>query len=66
MRSYRVYIIGRDGRLQFGAAFEASDDKAAAARAVEVAQAGRTAELWAGGRLVGKVSTKGVFVPGEG
>jgi hypothetical protein len=66
LKSYRVYIIGRDGRLQLGAAFDAADDEAAAARAVEVTQAGKAAELWAGGRLVGRVSKKGVFARGEG
>lgn len=66
VKSYRIYLIGRDGRLQLGAAFEAADDQAAAARALEVAAAGQAAELWEGGRLVGKVSRRGVFTRGPG
>lgn len=66
MKSYRIYIIEPDGRLQLGDAFAAVDDEAAAARAGEVAQQGRTAELWEGGRLVGRVSTDGIFEGGAG
>ncbi len=66
MKSYRIYLVGRDGRLQLGAAFEAADDAQAAARAVELAEKGQAAELWAGGRMVGKVSKDGEFRRGEG
>jgi hypothetical protein len=66
VKSYRIYLVGRDGRLQLGEAFEAADDAAAAARALELAQSGQAAELWAGGRIVGKVSQEGVFTRGEG
>ena len=66
MKSYRIYILEPDGRLQLGEAFAAADDQAAAARAEEVAQKGRTAELWEGGRLVGRVSKDGVFEGGAG
>jgi hypothetical protein len=66
VKSYRIYIIEPDGRLQLGEAFAATDDKAAAARAEEVAQKGRAGELWEGGRLVGRVSPDGVFESGAG
>ena len=64
MKSYRIYIVDPDGRLQLGQAFEAVDDRAAAAQAESAAQRGRTAELWQGGRLVGRVSVTGIFTPG--
>jgi hypothetical protein len=64
VKSYRIYIVDPDGRLQLGQAFEAVDDKAAAAQAESVAQQGRTAELWEGGRMVGRVSKAGVFTAG--
>jgi hypothetical protein len=66
VKSYRIYLVGRDGRLALGAAFEAVNDEAATTRALELAQAGQAAELWAGGRIVGKVSQHGVFTRGEG
>lgn len=61
MKAYRTYIVGSDGRLQLGKAFEAPDDKTAGALAELVAVRGELAELWEGGRLVGQVSTQGVF-----
>ncbi len=64
MKSYRIYIVDPDGRLQLGLAFDAADDKAAGAQAASVAQKGRMAELWEGGRLVGWVSKDGVFTAG--
>lgn len=66
MKAYRIYIVGSDGRLQLGQAFEAADDQAAAARAEALATAGQTAELWEGGRMVGQVSKLGVYRPGAG
>lgn len=63
MKSYRIYLVGRDGRLELGDAFEAADDDAAATRAVEVAAGGK-AELWEGGRIVGRVSNDGGFTRG--
>jgi len=65
VKAYRIYIVGSDGRLQLGQAFEASDDVAAAARAEGHAAKGQTAELWEGGRLVGRVSKQGVFTRGD-
>jgi hypothetical protein len=64
VKSYRIYLVGRDGRLQLGDAFEAEHDEAAAARAIEVASPGRAAELWEGGRMLGRVSRRGVFTRG--
>jgi hypothetical protein len=61
VKAYRIYFVGSDGRLQLGQAFEASDDKAAAARAEHLALKGQVAELWEGGRMVGEVSKAGVF-----
>jgi hypothetical protein len=64
VKSYRIYIVEADGRLQLGLAFEAVDDRAAGAQAESAAQRSRTAELWEGGRLVGRVSADGKFTPG--
>ncbi|HZZ66716.1 MAG TPA: hypothetical protein VFE18_00945 [Phenylobacterium sp.] len=64
MKSYRIYIVDPDGRLQLGQAFEAVDDRIAGDLARSFAQRGRTAELWEGGRMVGRVSTDGVFTAG--
>jgi hypothetical protein len=64
LKSYRIYIVDGDGRLQLGQAFEAADDTVAAARALELAQMGQSAELWEGGRIVGRVSKIGGFAAG--
>jgi hypothetical protein len=64
VKAYRIYIVGSDGRLQLGQAFEDADDTAAGARAETLAETGQIAELWEGGRMVGKVSKSGVFKPG--
>jgi hypothetical protein len=64
VKSYRIYIVDPDGRLQLGQAFEAVDDKAAGALAESAAQRDRKAELWEGGRIVGRVSKDGVFTFG--
>lgn len=61
MKSYRIYIVDPDGRLQLGQAFEAVDDTAARVVAESLAKRGRAAELWEGGRIVGHVSTDGAF-----
>jgi hypothetical protein len=65
LKAYRIYIVGPDGRLQLGQAFEAQDDTIAGARAEAHAVRGRIAELWEGGRMVGKVSKHGVFTHGD-
>jgi hypothetical protein len=64
VKSYRIYIVDPDGRLHLGQAFEAVDDRAAGALAESAAQKGRTAELWEGGRMVGRVSEAGTFTAG--
>lgn len=64
MKSYRIYIVGSDGRLQLGQAFEAPDDKAAGEQAAAAAVRGLVAELWEGGRMVGRVTPDGVFGAG--
>ena len=64
MKSYRIYIVDRDGRLQLGRAFEAADDVAAVVQARSTPPRGRTAELWEGGRMVGRVSKDGEFTFG--
>ena len=66
MKAYRIYMIDPDGRLQLGQAFEAPDDQAAAERAIGAATKGRIAELWEGGRVVGRVTETGLFEPGRG
>jgi len=65
LKSYRIYIVGKDGRLRLGDAFEAASDGDAIARAGAAAGNGETAELWEGGRMIGTTSMDGVFVPRE-
>jgi hypothetical protein len=65
LKSYRIYIIGRDGRLELGQALQAQDDAAASAVAKAAAAPGQSLELWEGGRLVGRVSEDGVFSLGD-
>jgi hypothetical protein len=65
VKAYRIYIVGSDGRLQLGHAFEATDDVIAGTRAETHAARGQVAELWEGGRMVGRVSTDGVFTTGD-
>ena len=66
MSSYRIYRVGPAGRLVLGEAFEAKDDAAAIERARTLHDATGPAELWEGGRLVGRFSKLGVFTPGPG
>lgn len=61
MKSYQIYIVGPDGRLQLGLAFQATDDRTAGAEAEGAVLRGQVAELWEGGRMVGRVSRAGVF-----
>jgi hypothetical protein len=65
LKAYRIYIVGSDGRLQLGKAFEATDDIVAGATAETHAVRGQIAELWEGGRMVGRVSKHGVFTQGD-
>jgi hypothetical protein len=62
--SYRIYHVGTDGRLAVGETFSASTDAEAAARAHPQLIPGRAAELWQGGRLVGRFSKSHEFTPG--
>lgn len=64
MTSYRIYRLGGDGRLTLGDTFNASSDAEAIAHAQEMHRAGTAAELWAGGRIVGRFSKLGVFTAG--
>jgi hypothetical protein len=61
VKSYRIYILGSDGRIQLGEAFEAPDDHAACAAAQGLSRPGQATELWEGGRIIGRVSKDGVF-----
>jgi hypothetical protein len=65
LKAYRIYIVDPDGRLQLGQAFEAADDIIAGATAETHATRGKIAELWEGGRMVGRVSKRGVFSHGD-
>lgn len=62
--SYRIYRVGHGGRLQLGEAFEAPDDAHAVEQARTHHATGEAAELWKGGRLVGRFSKIGTFTPG--
>jgi hypothetical protein len=62
--TYRIYHVGGDGRLAVGETFAASTDAEAVARARPQLIAGRGAELWQGGRLVGQFSKDHEFMPG--
>jgi len=64
VKAYRIYIVGAGGRLQLGQAFEAADDRAAIPRAEALAAKGQVAELWEGGRMVGRVGKDGAFRAG--
>ena len=64
MTAYRIYLVGASGRLQLGEAFQAPGDAEAIEAARALAPAGQVAELWAGGRLVGRFSRTGDFAPG--
>lgn len=63
MKAYRIYIVDPDGRLHLGQSFEAGDDELAASLAASFAERGRAAELWERGRIVGKITAAGAFLP---
>jgi hypothetical protein len=63
LKAYRIYLVGSDGRVQLGLAFEAPHDDDARERALSHAAKGQVAELWEGGRMVGRVDEHGVFGP---
>jgi hypothetical protein len=62
--TYRVYHVGTDGRLTVGDTFSVSADAEAVARARPRLIHARSAELWQGGRLVGRFSKTHEFTPG--
>lgn len=64
MPTYRVYHVGSDGRLTVGETFSASADAEAVTRARPQLVHARAAELWQGGRLVGRFSKAHEFTPG--
>lgn len=66
MPSYRIYRVGAAGRLALGQTFHALSDAEAVQRAEGLHQSGTAAELWEGGRLVGRFSKQGMFTPGSG
>jgi hypothetical protein len=61
-----MYLVGAAGRLKLGDAFHAADDGAAVETARQRLPAGQAAELWAGGRIVGRFSRTGSFSAGRG
>ena len=64
MPTYRIYHVGDDGRLRLGDRVEAAQDDLAAATASSLLFEGQAAELWDGGRLVGRFSKTGDFTRG--
>lgn len=54
--TYRIFHVGVGGRLRLGQSFPAQSDEDAAAQARELLSPGQAAELWEGGRLVGRFS----------
>jgi hypothetical protein len=58
---YRLYRVGAGERLQLAAVFHAADDAQAARLAGGRLDVGQAAELWEGGRLVGRFSKIGSF-----
>lgn len=66
MESYRIYRVGHGGRLQLGETFAAPNDAKAIEHARSLHQDGQAAELWQGGRLLGRFSKFGAFTPRPG
>ena len=66
MASYRIYRVGPGRRLQLGEAFDAPNDESALEFARTVYRRGEEVELWAGGRLLGRFTKQGEFMPGIG
>lgn len=61
LAQYRLYLVGEGDRLQPAAVLSSRDDAGAVAQAEDRLRRGQAAELWAGGRLVGRFSKLGVF-----
>jgi hypothetical protein len=64
--NYRIYHVGNGGRLRLGDLLQAPHDEAAVASAATLLTRGQEAELWQGGRLVGRFSARGEFLRGHG
>jgi hypothetical protein len=52
--------------LRLGEAFQAADDRQAVETARSLCGSGEAAELWAGGRLVGRFGKDGTYAPAGG
>ena len=66
MATYRIYHVGSGGRLRLGDTFQAVKDEEAVARAHALLHRGEPAELWQGGRIVGRFSDTHQFSPDRG
>ncbi len=55
MITYRVYLIDPKGRMQLGDSFHGASDREAVSRFQQIDRQGQIAELWQGGRLIGKL-----------
>lgn len=64
LRSYRIYHVGGGGRLNLGETFTAPGDAEAVQRARGQLIRAHAAELWEGGRLVGRFSKAHDFTSG--
>jgi hypothetical protein len=60
---YRIYHVAEGGRLRLGDGFQAADDAVAIAKARLLRLSGEAAELWQGGRIVGRFSKSGGYAP---
>ena len=60
---YRFYRLDPRDRLQPAEILDVADDAEAVAMAARSLIAGQGAELWHGGRLVGRFSKLGVYTP---
>lgn len=56
MPTFRIFHVGVGGRLRLGQPFPAESDQDAAEQARAMLTPGQAAELWEGGRLVGRFS----------
>lgn len=62
--TYRVHHVGSGGRLSVGETFFAQDDAGAVEQARPRLIRSQAAELWSGGRLVGRFSKTHAFTVG--
>ena len=64
--TYRIYHVGSGGRPRLGESYQASEDREAVAKARSLLARGQKAELWQGGRIVGRFSDAHEFTPERG